>query len=166
MVLAKSLLLLGTNLGERGKNLKSALELIESECGIITSQSSVYETEPWGTTSSKSYFNQAIIIDTLLNPFNLLISLQNIELQLGRVRETKWADRTIDIDILMYNDFVLDSQDLQIPHPQLPNRKFSLIPSCEIAPDWEHPLFHKKIHELLELCADKCFVTKVASSLF
>ncbi len=154
--MARSLLLLGSNLGNRELNLQSSINNIQQQetCKII-SISSVYETEPWGIPSNNNYLNQAAVIETSLNPFNLLTLLQEIEMESGRTRSVKWEDRIIDIDILLYNSFVLDSLGLKIPHPELPNRRFALLPACEIAPEWEHPLYHQSIKSLLEVCCDE-----------
>ena len=155
MDLARSLLLLGSNLGEREINLRSSIQFIEQDgsCKILLS-SSVYETEPWGSQSKNNYLNQAFVIETSLNPFNLLTFLQETEVKIGRTRSVKWDDRIIDIDILLYNGFVLDSHELKIPHPELPNRRFALIPAVEIAPEWEHPLYHQNLKSLLDVCKD------------
>ena len=117
---AKSLLLLGSNLGNKEESLISARKLISenSSCEILK-VSSIYETEPWGIKSKNSYLNQAILLNTSLNPFELLEYLLETEFALGRVRNEQWEDRVIDIDILLFNDFILDSSELKIPHPQM-----------------------------------------------
>ncbi|MBC7387703.1 MAG: 2-amino-4-hydroxy-6-hydroxymethyldihydropteridine diphosphokinase [Opitutaceae bacterium] len=155
MDLARSLLLLGSNLGEKELNLSSTIQyIVEGNTCKILSSSSVYETEPWGIQSKNNYLNQAIVIETSLNPFNLLTFLQETEAKFGRTRSIKWEDRIIDIDILLYNDFVLDSLELKIPHPELPNRRFALIPAVEIASEWKHPLYHQDLKSLLDVCQD------------
>jgi 2-amino-4-hydroxy-6-hydroxymethyldihydropteridine diphosphokinase len=153
-------LLIGGNLGDRAAYLQLALKHIEALCGKITSSSSIYETAAWGNTNQPAFYNQAICVETTLEPENLLARLLTIEIEMGRVREEKYGPRTIDLDILMVNDIVLDSPTLTIPHPQLHNRRFALLPLIEIAPTLLHPVLDKTMHELLLNCPDTLDVQK------
>jgi len=153
---------LGTNLGDREKNLQGALEKIAEFIGIIVSRSSVYETEPWGFQSSDQFLNMVIGVETNLNPSGLLGRLLMIESLLGRVRDGKqYSSRIIDIDILLYGSQKVDTLSLKIPHPRMLERKFVLVPLCEIAPDFVHPVFGKSMTELLKECKDEGSIKKL-----
>ena len=146
---------LGTNLGDREKNLKDALEKINEIAGVVTSSSSVYETEPWGFTAENKFLNMVVEVKTMLRPSGLLGRILMIESQMGRTREGKeYKSRIIDIDILFYNNRILTKKVLKIPHPGLPDRRFVLEPLCEIAPDFLHPVLNKSIKDLLKDCTD------------
>jgi 2-amino-4-hydroxy-6-hydroxymethyldihydropteridine diphosphokinase len=146
---------MGTNLGDREKNLEQALDKIAEVIGIIVSRSSVYETEPWGFQSSDQFLNMVIGVDTNLKPSGLLGRLLMIESLLGRLRDGKqYSSRIIDIDILLYGRQKVDTISLKIPHPRMHQRNFVLIPLCEIAPRFVHPVFGKTITELLNECKD------------
>lgn len=162
-VLASAILLLGSNLGEREKHLLKAFQFIDIQLGPISKHSSLYETAPWGTESKHPYLNQAIQIATFWNPEQLLRITQGIENALGRVRKDRWEDRIIDIDILLYEDIILNTDILKIPHPELANRRFALIPVCEIAPTWKHPSLQMEMTELLAICKDTREVLKITS---
>ena len=153
-------ILTGTNLGNRLQYLQTAAANIQQDCGNIISISSVYETAAWGKTNQPSFLNQAIHLNTALHPETLLEKLLSIEAEMGRVREEKYGPRTIDIDILLYEELQLNKLSLQIPHPQLHNRKFALMPLAEIAPKLIHPVFHNSIVELLNLCTDPLAVAR------
>jgi 2-amino-4-hydroxy-6-hydroxymethyldihydropteridine diphosphokinase len=153
-------LLIGGNLGDRAAYLTEAVKQISVVCGRVTSISSLYETAAWGNTNQPTFYNQAICVETTLEPENLLARLLTIEIDMGRVREEKYGPRTIDLDILMVNDIVLDSPTLTIPHPQLHNRRFALLPLIEIAPTLLHPVLDKTIQELLLNCPDTLDVQK------
>ncbi len=153
-------LLIGGNLGDRAAYLQTALKRIEETCGAISHYSSIYETAAWGNTDQPSFFNQAVVLSTTLSPAALMDQLLAIELEMGRVREEKYGPRTIDLDILMVNDIVLDSPTLTIPHPQLHNRRFALLPLIEIAPTLLHPVLDKTMQELLLNCPDILDVQK------
>ena len=147
-------LLLGSNEGKPGENLATARLLIAERAGTLVKLSSVYETEAWGVKEQQSFLNQAIQIQTHLSPSNLLITLKSIEKEMGRKETTKWGPRVIDLDILFYANQTVDLPDLKIPHPYIQERRFTLVPMAEIAPNFVHPVFEKTMIELLSICAD------------
>lgn len=148
--MAKTYLCLGSNLGDRKKNIQKALELL-AERGIkLVSRSSIYETEPVGFKMQPLFYNICIETETSLEPDALLAELQEIELKSGRKKSEKWGPRIIDIDILFYNNIIINSAKLVIPHPEVQNRKFVLAPMVEIAGSYVHPGFNLTIKELLE----------------
>jgi 2-amino-4-hydroxy-6-hydroxymethyldihydropteridine diphosphokinase len=154
-------LLLGTNLGNKEANIKCTKEkLLDKELKILK-ESSVYETEPWGFEHPESFYNQVIKSETHISPNDLMDLLLEIEKELGRTRESGgYKARIIDIDILLYDDIIMHSDLLIIPHPKMHLRRFALEPLCEIAPLLIHPYFNKSIKELLNVCIDKKKVTK------
>lgn len=141
-------LLTGSNLGDRKSYLDQAKEAINQQAGKVIAASSFYQTAAWGIEDQPDFWNQALTIKTKLKPNELLKVLLQIEKDLGRERLEKWGSRTIDIDILMYKDQVIDEPDLSIPHKFLHERNFSLVPLMEIAGEIEHPIFKKTIEEL------------------
>jgi 2-amino-4-hydroxy-6-hydroxymethyldihydropteridine diphosphokinase len=145
----KAVISLGSNKGDRSKLLGKAVELI-SFIGEIATEGKVVETEPWGLEDQDKFLNQIIIINTNLQPHNLLDELLLIESKLGRVREIKWGPRVIDLDILFYEDMVIESERLQIPHPYLHEREFILGPLNELIPDFNHPKINKTVQELYQ----------------
>ena len=153
-------LLIGGNLGDRAAYLQEAVKHIEARCGSITRISSIYETAAWGNTKQPAFYNQAIQLTTPLPPETLLEQLLAIEIEMGRVRTQKYGPRTIDLDILMIDDNVIDTQALTIPHPELHNRRFALLPLAEIAPSLFHPILDKSVSELLVNCPDTLDVQK------
>jgi 2-amino-4-hydroxy-6-hydroxymethyldihydropteridine diphosphokinase len=156
-------LLLGANLGNRRQNLEAAAQKIAQGKIRITKESALYETAAWGKTDQPSFYNQAIEITTELTPEELVGFLQQVEQACGRVRLEKWGARIIDIDILYYDQEIIASEHLKIPHPELHNRRFALIPLAEIAPDFRHPVLNLTTTGLLEYCEDKLEVKKVGS---
>jgi 2-amino-4-hydroxy-6-hydroxymethyldihydropteridine diphosphokinase len=146
---------MGSNLGNRKKNLHTALDRIGEETGAVLISSSVYETEPWGFDTENKFLNMVIKIETKLMPSDLLEALLEIEKSMGRVRDKKqYSSRLIDLDILFYEDLVIASNNLKIPHPHIHERKFVLMPLVEIAPDFVHPVFRKSVKVLLDTCID------------
>lgn len=153
---------IGTNLGDREANLKEAVNNLGENIGAIIRCSSVYETEPWGFETEELFLNMVIEAETMLNPSGLLGAILMTEAKLGRTRSGKqYSSRLIDIDILLFNDLIMNEEALQIPHPHLHNRKFVLVPLCEIAPEVVHPVYKKTISELLESCNDNSKIKKV-----
>ena len=157
----KAYLLTGGNIGDRQENLAIAYESIGRNCGDIISTSSIYETAAWGKKDQSSFLNQALEIQTKLNPRRLLKEILRIEKQVGRVRKEKYGPRIIDIDILLFNDEIHDYPSLKIPHPELQNRRFVLVPLAEIAPGVTHPVLKKTITELLAVCPDTLEVSLI-----
>lgn len=153
-------LLLGSNMGDRRRHLSDALWAIETRAGVIRRRSSIYETAAWGNTAQAAFYNQAVRITTFLSPPELLAQLLLIEKSLGRERKEKWGERVIDIDILFYGDMIIDTDNLKVPHPELQNRRFALVPMAEIADDLIHPKLFQTIHELLKNCTDTLEVKK------
>jgi len=157
----KAYLLTGGNLGNRSHNLTVARDLIEQYCGNIIKHSAIYKTAAWGFETQPDFYNQALIIETELNPSALMQKLLAIEEQMGRKRNIKMGPRLIDIDILLYNHDIADEPDLTIPHPRMHERMFVLIPLAEIAPDIIHPVFRKTIMQLQQECPDVLNVYKI-----
>ncbi len=155
-------LLLGSNLGDRRKYLADAVLEIEDRLGKLQQKSSLYQTASWGRHDQPDFINQVIELKTDLNPGMLLRGILKIEQDLGRQRSQKWGSRTIDIDILLYEDQVINETDLVIPHPYLPFRRFCLMPLSEIASDLIHPLSGKTIRELLNELSDDLYVKKLS----
>jgi len=155
-------LCLGGNMGDRLANLKRAKELISEERLIITAESSVYETQAWGTENSPDYYNQCIKISTELTAEQLMELLLTIEKKMGRVRsDNRNQSRTMDIDILLFEHETINSEHLTIPHPRLHLRQFVLKPLNEIASELMHPLLQKNIAQLLNECTDTLTAKKI-----
>lgn len=145
---------LGSNLGNREENLSTAQKLIEEKVGKICSKSSIYETAAWGITEQNAFFNQVIEVQTSFSPSAVLHLVLKIEKDMGRIREIKWGERSIDIDILYYNNEIISTENLTVPHPFIQERKFVLVPLCEIAPAFIHPKLKQTNLELLKKCQD------------
>jgi 2-amino-4-hydroxy-6-hydroxymethyldihydropteridine diphosphokinase len=162
----KIYLLLGGNLGNKSRIFSETRDKLNKRLGEITSRSAVYETEPWGFESSDLFWNQVLEISTKLSPEEVLRDTQQTELELGRIRKSNQYDsRIMDIDILFYGDQVINQQNLIIPHPRIQERKFALIPLCEIAPDLVHPIFQKSIRKILSECNDPLKVEVVPDAI-
>lgn len=154
-------LLTGGNLGDRPENLAFAGKLIEQFCGKILQNSAIYESAAWGYTDQPAFYNQALLIQTLLPAATLMEKLLYIENLMGRKRTIHMGPRIIDIDILFFNNEIINTPDLIIPHPRIQARKFVLMPLAEIAKSYIHPLLHKTIGELLTICPDDLDVHKI-----
>lgn len=154
-------LLLGSNLGDRQAYLQQAMEHIEADVAAILKRSSIYETQSWGKTDAPNYLNQVIQLKTELSPQIVLQKILHIENVLGRKREEKWGSRIIDIDILFYSSDVIDMPGLNIPHPELHKRMFTLAPLSEIAADLIHPVLNKSIFDLKNELKDNLHVKKL-----
>jgi 2-amino-4-hydroxy-6-hydroxymethyldihydropteridine diphosphokinase len=155
-------LLLGTNLGDRKANLLTAKQYISSQVGSIVTESGIYKTDAWGNTQQAAFYNQVLEIHSNLSPPMALSILLDIERTMGRVRTEKWGARIIDIDILFWEDEVIKTESLTIPHPGIPHRKFTLVPLSEIAPELIHPEHKVSITRMLETCADSLTVEKIS----
>ena len=161
-IMRTAYLLIGGNLGNRKENLSKAVSLINEQCGPLTRSSSIYETEAWGNTDQPSFLNQALEISTSLNARQLIRKVLKIEEVMGRVRKEKLGPRIIDIDILLFENEIHDLRFLKIPHPEMQNRRFVLVPLAEINSTLQHPVLKKTIAELLEECPDNLEVKKIA----
>jgi 2-amino-4-hydroxy-6-hydroxymethyldihydropteridine diphosphokinase len=161
--MAKAYLLLGGNIGNRDIYLTNARDNVSQLIGEIERSSSVYETEPWGFNDEKPFLNQVIISLTSMKPREIMDIIRNIEESLGRVRGIKdhYTSRTIDIDILFYDNVVINDHDLVIPHPRIHERRFVLQPLVEIEPGLMHPVLNKTIAVLHDECADKLQVRRL-----
>ena len=140
---------IGSNLGNREENCAIAIKLLEMEGITVSRRSSMIETNPWGVEDQPKFINMAIEIETALQPHDLLALLKKIEGKVGRKATSRWGPRVIDLDILFYNDTVLETGELIIPHPEIEKREFVLKPLTEIAPDKIHPVLKKSIREML-----------------
>ncbi|RXK86429.1 2-amino-4-hydroxy-6-hydroxymethyldihydropteridine diphosphokinase [Filimonas effusa] len=158
----RAYLLIGGNLGDRTAYLDRAKELIQERCGILAKVSAIYETAAWGLEEQPDFYNQALLLETELSAGPLMQQLLDIELVLGRKRDLKMGPRTIDIDILLFNDEIMATPLITVPHPRLPSRRFALLPLVEIAAEVVHPQLHETITRLLALCTDTLDVHKIS----
>lgn len=141
---------LGSNLGDKEKNLRRALLLLTQQGVEVVRVSSFISTEPYGVTDQPQFLNAVACVRTSLAPLAMLDVLLATELAMGRVRLRHWGERNIDLDLLLYEDVVLDTKRLRLPHPDMQNRDFVLLPLAEIAPELKHPTLQKTIYELKE----------------
>jgi 2-amino-4-hydroxy-6-hydroxymethyldihydropteridine diphosphokinase len=147
---------LGSDLGNREANLLNAIGALESRVGGIKAISPVYETEPFGFTGDGDFLNMVVSVETILSPQETLKRVLAIESEMGRIRvESRNISRIIDIDLLIYDDEVINDGSLNVPHPRMHERKFVLVPMNDIAPDMKHPVLGKTMSELLADCSDK-----------
>jgi len=156
-------LLLGSNIGDKRQHLSKAQKCIAEQLGDIINYSSIYLSESWGLTDQPDFVNQILEIEFTNTPEILLRQLLSIEKSMGRERAEKWTSRIIDIDILYFKDLILSGDNLQIPHPQIAERRFTLEPLTEIAPDFIHPVLGKTNAELLEVCSDPLKVQRMGN---
>ena len=139
---------IGSNLGDREENCERAIKLLIKNGITVTKRSSMIETEPWGVKEQPKFINMAVELETRLKPDELLHLLKNIEGEVGRSTTTRWGPRVIDLDILLYNDLIMKTPELEIPHPGIKEREFVLKPLAEIAPGKIHPVLQKAIKDL------------------
>jgi 2-amino-4-hydroxy-6-hydroxymethyldihydropteridine diphosphokinase len=156
----KVYLLIGGNMGDRMANLINAHKHIEQQIGNIELKSSIYETAAWGQTNQPDFLNQALLVHTQLEAAELMSKLLSIENLMGRIRTIKLGPRTIDLDIIYFNNDVISTSLITIPHPKLAERKFVLAPLFEIAPDYLHPILNKTNASMLKECGDSLAVYK------
>lgn len=154
--------LLGSNLGDRQLLVNQACRMMEERCGKIVAKSRLYESEPWGFKSEHWFLNQVVEISTSLSPDELMDTLLLIEKELGRDRSTPhegYVSRPMDLDILYWGDgLIADGQHIIVPHPRLHLRRFTLLPLCDVAPDYVHPILKKTNRQLLDECQDQGIV--------
>ena len=151
-----SYLMLGGNVGDRMYYLSQCVDLLHRDVGAIIAASAIYESEPWGFDNPQWFLNRAVAVETNLDPLTLLESTRRIEQILGRQRtDNGYQPRTMDIDILLYGNHIINLPELVIPHPRMAERMFVLQPMAELAPDLEHPVFHRSMGYLREHCKDK-----------
>jgi 2-amino-4-hydroxy-6-hydroxymethyldihydropteridine diphosphokinase len=156
LMLHTAYLLLGSNRGDRFSILNQARQSIDDQAGKIRQVSSVYESVPWGFTDETMFLNQVVCIETKLTPQELLGVLMSIETKLGRIRHTDgYASRLIDIDILFFDNIILNEENLTIPHPRLHERMFTLLPLAELNEDLTHPVLQLTVRDLLRQCEDE-----------
>ena len=148
-------LLLGSNLGDRALLMRTAANEIGDRIGNVPHSSALYETAPWGGIEQPAFLNQVLEVNTVLAPEEVLRIILEIEHESGRVRYERWGARHLDIDILYFGQTVMDTPRLTVPHPRLHERRFTMVPLAEIAPDFVHPVLEKTNAELLEVCIDE-----------
>lgn len=157
---------LGSDTGNRENHLRNAIDRIRMEAGAVVSMSHIYETEPWGFQSTTKFLNMVIKVETMLDPENLLGVISAIEADMGRIRTKKrYTSRNIDIDILLWGEEVIRKVNLVIPHPLIQERRFVLVPLCNLVPDSVHPVLEKTFSTLLQECPDKGEVKLWANKL-
>ena len=153
---------IGGNIGNKHDNFDKVYTFIQNELGTITKSSSVYETPPWGFQAEVNFWNQVLVVKTEFSAVEVLRKINQIERQFGRKRDGgQYKSREMDIDILYFDEMILDTGNLTIPHPQIANRLFVLVPLAEIAPDFVHPLLRLKSLEMLKNCGDNSVIKKV-----
>lgn len=152
----KAYVALGSNMGDSRKTLKEALEALEDGLWTrVVQTAAIIETEPWGKTDQANFYNTVTELRTLLSPRKLMALMLDIEKDYGREREVKWGPRTLDLDLILYDDLVLNDPYVTIPHPLMEDRSFVLEPLCEIAPNVIHPIIGKRVFRLLQTLKEK-----------
>tara|TARA_B100001142_G_scaffold131569_1_gene133123 strand:- start:355 stop:840 length:486 start_codon:yes stop_codon:yes gene_type:complete len=154
---------LGSNLGDRELLLREALVLINKKVGLVIDISKIYESTAWGVEKQTDYLNQIIKVETKLLASEVLSAILIIEEKLGRVRVKKWGERLIDIDILFYNNEIINTPSLCVPHKYMHKRMFVLVPLNEIAAEKIHPIYNKTIEFLMKECRDTELVKEYAA---
>ncbi len=154
-------LLLGSNIDDKRWNLRESQKLIGRNIGKTIRESGIYQSKPWGNIKQEDFYNQVIEINFEYSCQDLLKKLLAIELVMGRTRDKKWGPRLIDLDILYFGNEIINDPELIIPHPEIQNRKFTLVPLVEIAPDFLHPVLNKSNTQILENCQDKLEVKRI-----
>jgi len=157
----QAVLLLGSNEGDSMKFLRFAMSEIEIWVGKIVTSSSIYRSKAWGNTQQADFLNSVLHVQTNLDPLKLLKTILTIEQSAGRTRSEKWGPRCLDIDILYYDDIVYKDDQLLIPHAGICNRRFTLVPLCELIPEHIHPVTGKTNQWMLDHCSDTCAVLKL-----
>ena len=157
-------LITGGNIGNRKKNLEEAADYIEKMIGQIIKRSSIYETDAWGNTQQPSFYNQVHEVITYLDAEKIMQLILEIEIKMGRIRTVKNAARIVDIDILFFNDEIINTGDIIIPHKEIANRRFVLMPLNEIASNYIHPVIRKNMRELLLECSDPLNVSVLSTN--
>ena len=158
----KAILSLGTNLGDKRSHLSETVKAL-NKLGKVSSVSSIYQTPAWGF-ESEDFYNISLILETELNSDSLLKNVLQLELEIGRIRDKDikgYQARVIDIDIVFFNNEIINTTNLIVPHPRMHQRLFVLVPTEEILPDYKHPILNKKLSELIELCEDDSEISKV-----
>ena len=156
----RTYLLLGSNIGNSNASLAKAIIQIEKKIGPATRQSGLYRTAAWGNIKQPDFLNQVVIVETQLTSLQTMQTILDIEKKMGRVRTVKNAPRIIDIDILFFNKEIIGLPDLTVPHPQIQNRRFVLVPLNQLSPNMKHPGLKKTVHQLLMHCTDRLNVKK------
>jgi len=147
---------LGGNLGNTIEIFQNSIDFLTKKVGKITQLSSLYQTAAWGPIPQNDFINQVIEVETYLSAQELMDALLEIELQMGRIRNERWGPRTLDLDIIFFDDQIISTENLEIPHPRMTERKFVLVPMTEINPSFVHPKIQKTMEQLLLECEDEC----------
>ncbi len=156
---------IGGNIGNKQANFQKVFDLIEKDLGKVVLSSSIYETPPWGFHADDAFWNQVLVIETILEAVELLWRITKIEEGFERKRgNERYSSRQMDVDILYFDDDFMETKNLIIPHPRIHERKFVLVPLCEIAPNFKHPLRRLTSLEMLDSCRDDSIIKKVKLS--